>query len=171
MPYALPRQEMSRGLLKAPGALGKALGLLPPHGGAILCAMNETRTPAVEVLTASDTSTLTRPGQTSVQLLWPGNSPRALVTLTRVTIPPGATNRRHSHPHSEQTWIVEHGRADLLLDDGQSRPVEAGEIVRTPAGEIHGLHNSGSEPFVYLAVTTPPIDFRPAYDGERRADS
>jgi len=76
-------------------------------------------------------------------------------------------DRRHSHPHSEQTWIIEQGRADLLLDDGQSRPVEAGAIVRTPAGEIHGLHNSGSEPLVYLAITTPPIDFRPAYDNER----
>jgi len=29
------------------------------------------------------------------------------------------------------------------------------------------LHNSGSEPLVYLAITTPPIDFRPAYDNER----
>lgn len=99
---------MSRGLLKVRGAIGKALGLLPRQSGAILCAMNETRPPAVEVLSASDASTLTRPGQTSVQLLWPGNSPRALVTLTRVTIPPGAMNRRHCHPHSEQTWIIEH---------------------------------------------------------------
>jgi len=32
---------------------------------------------------------------------------------------------------------------------------------------IHGVHNTGHEPFVYLEVTTPPQDFTPAY-GERR---
>ena len=128
--------------------------------------MTETRQPAVEVLTAGDT-TLTRPGKDSVQLLWPGNSPQARVTLTRATVAPGSTQQRHAHPHSEQIWIIERGSADLLLGDGQSRPVKAGEIVRTPAGEIHGVHNSGSEPFVYLSITTPPIDFRPAYDGVR----
>ncbi len=128
--------------------------------------MTETRQPAVEVLTAGDT-TLTRRGKDSVQLLWPGNSPQARVTLTRATVAPGSTQPRHAHPHSEQIWIIERGRADLLLEDGQSRPVKAGEIVRTPAGEIHGVHNSGCEPFVYLSITTPPIDFRPAYDGVR----
>jgi quercetin dioxygenase-like cupin family protein len=127
--------------------------------------MNETLEPAVEVLTAGDSTTLTRPGQTSVQLLWPGNSPQAQVTVTRVTIPPGAANPRHAHPHSEQTWIIERGRAELLLTDEQSRPIQAGEIVRTPAGAIHGIRNSGTEPLIYLAITTPPIDFRPSYDG------
>jgi len=129
--------------------------------------MNEPRQPAVEVLTRADSTTLTRPGQTSVQLLWPGNSPQARVTLTLVTIPPGAMNRRHSHPNAEQIWIIEQGRAVLLLGDGQSRPVQAGEIVRTPAGAVHGLHNTGGEPLVYLAVTTPPVDFRGAYDTAR----
>lgn len=129
--------------------------------------MNESRQPAVEVLTRADSTTLTRPGQTSVQLLWPGNSPQARVTLTLVTIPPGAMNRRHSHPDAEQIWIIEQGRAVLLLGEGQSRSVQAGEIVRTPAGAVHGLHNTGSQPFVYLAVTTPPVDFRGAYETVR----
>jgi len=129
--------------------------------------MNETRQPVVEVLSPADRTTLTRPGQTSVQLLWLGNSPQARVTLTLVTIPPGATNQRHSHPDAEQIWIIEQGRAVLLLGDGQSRPVQAGEIVRTPAGAVHGLHNTGSEPLVYLAVTTPPVDFRGAYETVR----
>lgn len=130
-------------------------------------AMSNSPTIAVEVLTSAGSPTLTRQGQTSVQLLWPGNSPQARVTLTRVTIPPGDMNRRHSHASAEQIWVIELGQAILLLGDGQSRPVQAGDIVRTPAGAIHGLHNTGSEPVVYLAVTTPPVDFRGSYDAMR----
>jgi mannose-6-phosphate isomerase-like protein (cupin superfamily) len=55
----------------------------------------------------------------------------------------------------------------LLLADDRSRPVEASEVARTLAGETHGLRNSGSEPFVYVAITTPPVDFRGAYEDAR----
>jgi quercetin dioxygenase-like cupin family protein len=85
------------------------------------------------------------------------------VTVTRVTVAPGAEQPRHAHPASEQIWIVEQGAADMLLAGDRVRRIGAGEVVRTPAGEIHGLHNDTGEPFVYLAITTPPVDFRPAY--------
>jgi quercetin dioxygenase-like cupin family protein len=156
-----------RGLLKVRGALGKTAHLSPPQRAAILDAMDKPQPMAVEVLTSADSTTLTRPGQTSVQLLWPGNSPQARVTLTRVTVPPGEMNRPHTHADAEQIWVVERGRATLLLEHGQSRPIQAGDIVRTPAGATHGLHNTGSEPLIYLAVTTPPVDFRDAYETAR----
>jgi quercetin dioxygenase-like cupin family protein len=35
------------------------------------------------------------------------------------------------------------------------------------ASEIHGLRNSGSEPFVYVAITTTPVDFRGTYEEAR----
>ena len=123
------------------------------------------RKSAVEVITAADQTRLVNPGVTSLQLLWPGNSSAAQVTVTRVTIEPGGGQPRHSHPASEQTWIIERGSAELLLADG-TQILCAGDVVRTPAGEIHGLHNSGAEPFIYLAITTPPVDFRAAYGGE-----
>jgi mannose-6-phosphate isomerase-like protein (cupin superfamily) len=150
-----------------PGKLGKALRLPPPRAGAILRVMPDPRIQqSVEVLAIGRT-TLTRPGKESVQLLWPGNSPAAQITITRAIVAPGSKQQRHSHPHSEQVWIIENGHADLLLKDEQSRPIQAGDIVRTPPGEVHGVHNHGTEPFVYLAITTPPIDFRPAYDAAR----
>ncbi|HEX8166543.1 MAG TPA: hypothetical protein VF601_12235 [Beijerinckiaceae bacterium] len=40
-------------------------------------------------------------------------------------------------------------------------------IQRLTPGEIHGVANIGAGPFVYLAVTTPPQDFAPAYRGRR----
>ncbi len=36
--------------------------------------------------------------------------------------------------------------------------VRAGGVTCTPAGEVHGLTNTGAEPFVDLTATTPPID-------------
>jgi quercetin dioxygenase-like cupin family protein len=56
------------------------------------------------------------------------------------------------------------------MDDGQTDELRAGDVVRTPAGTIHGVANAGSEPFVYLAVTTPPQDFAPAYKGRRTSN-
>jgi quercetin dioxygenase-like cupin family protein len=45
------------------------------------------------------------------------------------------------------------------------RPVAftAGEVVRFADGDIHGFKNTETEPFVYLSVTAPAIDFRYAY--------
>jgi quercetin dioxygenase-like cupin family protein len=121
----------------------------------------------IQRLSAVDFAVLENPGVRSVQIVWPKNSPEALVTITRVTMEPGCVSARHSHPNCEQIWIVERGRATLLMDRDQTDEVQAGDVVRTPAGSIHGVNNTGHEPFVYLAVTTPPQDFTPAY-GERR---
>jgi quercetin dioxygenase-like cupin family protein len=117
---------------------------------------------SIQRLSAMDFATLENLGVRSVQIVWPRNAPEALVT-TRVTMEPGSISARHSHPNSEEIWIVERGRATLLMDQDQTDNVQAGDVVRTPAGSIHGVNNTGHEPFVYLAVTTPPQDFTPAY--------
>ena len=41
--------------------------------------------------------------------------------------------------------------------------VLAGEVIRTLPGEVHGLTNNGSEPFVYSTATTSSIDLTTAY--------
>ena len=125
---------------------------------------------AMQRLSPADFTVLTKPGITSEQIVWPQNAPDAWVTITRVTMQPGATSQRHSHPKSEQTWMVEQGCATLLLADEKAEEIKAGDVVRTPAGEVHGVTNNGREPFVYLAVTVPPQDFTNAYDraGEQK---
>ena len=42
-------------------------------------------------------------------------------------------------------------------------------VTVTPGGEQprHGLRNSGSEPFVYVAITTTTVDFRGTYEDAR----
>ena len=119
-------------------------------------------------LTSEDFTVLRKPGVRSEQIVWPQNAPDARVTITRVTMDAGATSPRHSHPESEQTWIVEKGSAAILLAGDKAEPIQAGDIVRTLPGEVHGVTNTGSEPFVYLAVTAPPQDFTAAYGGQSR---
>jgi quercetin dioxygenase-like cupin family protein len=117
----------------------------------------------IQRLSAADFTTLQNSGVRSVQIVWPNNAPEARVTITRVSMEPGATSPRHMHAVSEQIWLIGRGGALLLMHDGQTEGLSAGDVVRTPAGTTHGVANTGSEPFVYLAVTTPPQDFTPAY--------
>jgi quercetin dioxygenase-like cupin family protein len=112
---------------------------------------------------------LHHPGKQSAQIVWPENSPDAQITMTRVTMEPGAISTRHSHAISEQTWIVEAGSATLLLADNQTEGLRAGDIIRTPAGTIYGIENTGSEPFVYLTVTSPPEDMTKFYVGRKNS--
>ena len=117
----------------------------------------------IQRLSAADSTTLKKRGFRSVQIVWPNNAPEAQVTITRVTMEPGAASARHQHPVSEQIWLIEQGSAVLLMAGGETDKLRAGDVVRTPPGTIHGVTNTGSELFVYLAVTTPPQDFSSAY--------
>ena len=121
----------------------------------------------MEFLTETEFRILANPGVASVQLLSPHNSGSTRLTITRVTVEPGATQPRHAHQTSEQVWVAVSGTGTLLLDGGAARPLVAGQVVRFADGDVHGLENTGLEPFIYLSITSPPIDFCGAY-GEAR---
>lgn len=117
----------------------------------------------MEFFSAGQFRTLSNPGVDSVQLVSPHNSASARVTVTRVTVQPGAGQPRHAHPGSEQIWVALSGAGTLLLAGGAARSFCAGEVARFAAGDVHGFENSGVAPFVYMSMTTPPLDFAPAY--------
>ncbi len=107
------------------------------------------------------------PGIASYQLLFPENSTSRRLTITRVVFARGARNELHQHATSEQVWVALEGRGAVLLAGEREMSFQAGDVVRFEEGEMHGLKNTGSEPFVYLAVTAPPLNFRAAYREER----
>ncbi len=117
----------------------------------------------MEFLTEADFRKLANPGVTSLQLLSPHNSASARVTITRVTVAPGAVQPRHRHASSEQILLAMSGSAELLLAGETTRPVSQGDVVRFADGDVHGVSNTGTEPFVYISVTSPPINFSSAY--------
>jgi mannose-6-phosphate isomerase-like protein (cupin superfamily) len=117
----------------------------------------------MEHLSSEQFVVLANPGVTSLQLLSPHNSKSARVTLTKVVVAPSAIQPRHSHSSSEQIWYVISGIGQLLLANDEHRPISAGDVVRFADGDVHGLENSGTVPFEYLSVTSPPINFDYAY--------
>ena len=118
----------------------------------------------MELIRAEAITQLTNSGVTSRQLLFPENSRSARVTITRVTVQPGAKNPPHRHTASEQVWVALRGNGQLLLEGGSVLPFTQGDVVRFEDGELHGLENSGSSEFEYLSVTSPPANFRAAYE-------
>lgn len=117
----------------------------------------------MEFFKADDAAVLSNPGLQSLQLLSPYNSESERVTITQVTIQPGYSQERHKHLKAEQIWIAQKGTAELLLADDQTKSFAKGDLVRFEEGDIHGLFNSGSIPFEYLAITSPPLNFKSSY--------
>lgn len=120
----------------------------------------------MEFLKADSFKQLSNPGVQSTQLLSPHNSASSRVTITSVTVEPGAEQPRHAHATSEQIWIAVKGSGMLLLADGAALAFHAGQVVRFEDGDVHGFKNTGDAPFKYISITSPPINFSYAYQKE-----
>jgi quercetin dioxygenase-like cupin family protein len=120
----------------------------------------------MELIRAADMSQFSNSGVTSRQLLFPENSRSERITITRVTVQPGAKNPPHRHANSEQVWVALRGNGELLLEGGKATPFAEGDVVRFEDGDLHGFENTSVSDFEYLSVTAPPANFRAAYEKE-----
>ena len=120
----------------------------------------------MEIIRQAEVRSFVNGGVTSEQLLFPENSPSRRVTITRVTIAPGARNPPHAHATSEQVWVALRGTGILLLAGAATAQFAKGDVVRFTEGEVHGFENTGSTEFEYISVTSPPINFRGAYSAD-----
>ena len=125
----------------------------------------------MEIIRRTEVASFSNGGVTSEQLLFPENSSSQRVTVTRVTVAPGARNPPHVHAASEQVWVALRGSGVLLLGGATTAPFAEGDVVRFAEGDIHGFENTGSVDFVYLSVTSPPLNFRSAYAADWQAGS
>ncbi|MDE2890408.1 MAG: cupin domain-containing protein [Gemmatimonadota bacterium] len=120
----------------------------------------------MELIRSSDIQVFSNSGIESRQLLFPENSSSKRVTITQVMVPPGGKNPPHRHSASEQIWIALQGSGNLLLESGETVGFAEGDVVRFEEGDLHGFFNSGTQTFVYMSVTSPPLNFRAAYDSD-----
>ena len=118
----------------------------------------------MELIRRDEMTVLSNSGIESHQLLSPENSASSRVTITKVVVAQGAVNPQHRHETSEQVWVAIFGAGTLLLDDERAIPFQEGDVVRFADGEMHGFKNTGSSAFVYISVTSPPVNFRRAYE-------
>ena len=118
----------------------------------------------MEFINSENIKELANPGVVSRQLINPDNSKSERVTITEVHLEVGASQPRHKHDTSEQIWYAIQGVGKLLLSDEKEMIFKAGDVVRFADNDIHGLFNDGDTEFVYISVTSPPIDFGYAYN-------
>ena len=121
----------------------------------------------MEFVNSENIKELSNPGVISRQLINPENSESERVTITEVHLDIGASQPRHKHDTSEQIWYAVQGSGKLLLADEKEMIFKAGDVVRFADGDIHGLLNDGDTEFIYISVTSPPIDFGYAYEDKK----
>jgi quercetin dioxygenase-like cupin family protein len=79
-------------------------------------------------------------------------SPRLLVGLN--AFEPGQRHALHSHAGMDKVYYVLSGEGLFLLD-GRELPAHAGEMLVAPDGVPHGVHNTGTERLLVLAILAP----------------
>lgn len=121
----------------------------------------------MEFIKCENIKELSNPGVVSRQLINPENSKSERVTITEVHLEIGASQPRHKHDSSEQIWYAIQGTGKLLLADEKEMIFTAGDVVRFADNDIHGLLNDGDTEFIYISVTSQPIDFRYAYEDKK----
>jgi quercetin dioxygenase-like cupin family protein len=71
--------------------------------------------------------------------------------IARVTIAPGASAGRHTHPGEEISYVIE-GEGEILIDGQPPLEIKSGDGFVVPAGAIHDAHNSSTVPLELAAV-------------------
>lgn len=87
---------------------------------------------------------------------------RSVVTQTADTtivawyVKPGQKIKAHRHPSGQDTWTILSGEAEYMTDlHGSTRKIRSGDIVIAHTREVHGVHNTGEEPFIFISVVSP----------------
>lgn len=71
--------------------------------------------------------------------------------IASVTIAPGASAGRHTHPGEEISYVIE-GEGEVLIDGQPPLPIKTGDGFVIPAGAIHDAHNTGAVPIKMAVV-------------------
>ncbi len=60
----------------------------------------------------------------------------------------------HAHVHAgDHYWVVLEGRGNYLAEGETPVAVAPGTLLVAPAGESHGIENSGSEGLVFVSIS------------------
>jgi quercetin dioxygenase-like cupin family protein len=77
-------------------------------------------------------------------------------TVVAWYVKPGQKIRAHRHPNGQDTWTILSGEGNYIVDlHGSTRRIFAGDVVIAKTKEVHGVHNTGEEPLVFISVVSP----------------
>ena len=76
-----------------------------------------------------------------------------VLSMGRTTLEPGSTIGEHSHPNTEDLYLILEGHGMGILN-GEAFPVGPGDLFLVKAGGSHGLVNDSENPLTFLGVLT-----------------
>ena|SRR5581483_10618539 len=81
-------------------------------------------------------------------------SPEAVVVAWYLK--PGQRIAPHVHPQGQDTWTILAGQGEYILDAaGASCSIAAGDVIVAFTGSVHGVHNNGDQPLMFISVVSP----------------
>jgi len=110
----------------------------------------------VHIRNASEALRNHRGGQISHLLLGPGDFGAKNLTITWVEGEPESRQSNHTHPDSEQVYVIVRGRGRMCVGE-ESSLVQEGTMILIPPGASHSIENVGEDPLVYVSATAPPF--------------
>jgi mannose-6-phosphate isomerase-like protein (cupin superfamily) len=94
-----------------------------------------------------------RGGEGSVHFTYyvPNGTEKNARMLAELSLEPGSSIGYHQHDNETEYFIFTAGTG-VVVDNGEERPVKAGDVMITGNGGAHSVQNTGSVPLVFSAV-------------------
>lgn len=73
--------------------------------------------------------------------------------VKQIWVEPGARLSYQRHQHRAEHWFIVIGSGEVTID-GTIRTVVPGESVDIAVGQLHRMHNTGSEELLFVEVQT-----------------
>jgi mannose-6-phosphate isomerase-like protein (cupin superfamily) len=87
--------------------------------------------------------------------------PGAWNVVEYVVVPPGASCGEHRHTETEEIYYILAGTAEMSID-GRRVAVQAGDLITSPIGTVHGIANHGEADVRFFVVEVFPAHGAPA---------
>jgi mannose-6-phosphate isomerase-like protein (cupin superfamily) len=97
---------------------------------------------------------ITKDGSEIRELLAHRNSGIRKQSLAEARLNPGKRTAPHYHPQTEEIYYILRGRGEMTIGQ-ECGGVGPGDAIAIPAGAVHTILNSGTEPLVFLCCCAP----------------
>lgn len=79
------------------------------------------------------------------------------LSIARARVDAGVTTAWHRLNGISERYIIVSGKGLVEVEDIEATRVEAGDVVRIPAGKAQRIANTGDEQLIFYAVCVPPF--------------
>jgi mannose-6-phosphate isomerase-like protein (cupin superfamily) len=105
---------------------------------------------------------ITKDGSSIRELLSHRNSAIQKQSLAEATILPGCITERHLHKLTEEIYYIVSGTGQMMIGN-VVRQVGVGDSIPIPSGQIHQIHNNGTQELKLLCCCSPPYEHSDTY--------